>query len=96
MRDSSHSCSEMESTSFSVETWCQAPPAANRFRRSERASDDSTAGVESLDGIHQPGNGLEQRDRLPIERLVAVLEPGTRVDFIAADDGIEGTSETHE
>src|ERR1039458_5183814 len=96
MRSSSCFCSSTVSSSFRVETLCFASTNLQQVPASERASDDSAAGVQVLDDIHESWNGLDQSKRLGIEHGVPVLEPRARHRIVAADNGIERTVEAHE
>jgi hypothetical protein len=56
---------------------------------SGRALDDSAARVQVVDGIHQPGNGPDQSERLAVERRVRILEPCPGDGLITPDNCIE-------
>ena len=92
MRSSSSSCSATESTSYKVDTWCCASTSRQQVPASACESDDSAAGVQVLDDIHQSGNGLDKGERLRIERGVSVLEPGARNHIITAKTESAGTN----
>src|SRR6476660_6753333 len=96
MRSSSKACSVTASTSFNVETWCCASTKRQQRPASARASDDSAAGVQVVDDIHQSGNRLDQGEGLGVEGSVGVLEPSAGNCVVAAHDCVERTVETHE
>ena len=89
------SCSATESTSFSVETWWCASTIRQQIPPRARTSDDSAAGVQVLDDIHEAGHGLNQGNRRT-KHCVAVPQPEAGDRAVAADDGIERTVETQE
>src|SRR6185503_21386632 len=96
MRSSRTLCSSTVSTSFKVETRCCASTSRQQVPERGRASDDSAAGVQVLDDIHETWNGLDQGHRLVIEQGIAVAEPGAGNRIVTAHDRIQGAVEAHE
>jgi len=61
-----------------------------------RALDDSAAGVQVLDGIHQSGHCLNQGKRFGPKRRVSTFEPCPGHAAVAADDGVKRSIKTDE
>ena len=51
---------------------CCASTSRQQIPARTRTSDDSAAGVQVLDDIHEPGHGLNERNRLGTKHCIAV------------------------
>ena len=69
-RSSSSACSSSVSTIFIVDTRCWASTARQASPDSRRRSDESAAGVQVRDDMHEAGNRLDERQRLVLARAI--------------------------